>query len=104
MVDSDHSIEKTIWRCRAGFPRSVTAGDPSEEVEDARWLRTYVGYDYLYLQHVIRPSTITGSSSVNTQVTVNGSTQSINVTQPVVHFRDQDTWVQGINVGVELRY
>src|SRR5262249_9087683 len=22
------------------------------------WLRSYVGYDYLYLQHVIRPSTI----------------------------------------------
>ena len=68
------------------------------------WLRTYVGYDYLYLQHVIRPSTITGTSSVNTQVTVNGSTQTINVTQPAIHFRDQDTWVQGINVGVELRY
>jgi hypothetical protein len=68
------------------------------------WLRSYVGYDYLYLQHVIRPSTIIGSSSINTQVTVNGTTQTINVTQPAIHFKDQDAWMQGINLGVELRY
>jgi hypothetical protein len=68
------------------------------------WLRSYVGYDYLYLQHVIRPDTIIGSSRISTQVTVNGTTQTINVTQPAIRFRDQDVWIQGLSAGVELRY
>lgn len=68
------------------------------------WLRTYVGYDFLYLQHVLRPGNVTDTETINTQVTVTGTTQTINVTQPVIRLRDQDVWVQGVNFGLEFRY
>ena len=67
-------------------------------------IRAYVGYDYLYLQHVIRPGTLSTLSQSNTEVTVAGTTNTINVSQPVIRLRDQDVWVQGINLGVEFRY
>ncbi|MBI1915066.1 MAG: BBP7 family outer membrane beta-barrel protein [Planctomycetes bacterium] len=67
-------------------------------------IRTYVGYDFLYLQHVIRPGNLSDLSQSNTQVTVADTTNTINVSQPVIRLRDQDVWVQGINLGVEFRY
>jgi len=67
-------------------------------------IRAYIGYDYLYLQHVIRPGILSDLSRSNTEVTVAGTTNTINVSQPVIRLRDQDVWVQGINLGVEFRY
>ncbi len=67
-------------------------------------IRVHIGYDAMYLQHVVRPGGQTALASLDTQVSVAGSTQTIAVTQPVINMRDLDVWVQGINAGLEIRY
>lgn len=66
--------------------------------------RAYVGYDGMYLHHVARPDVQTTTTTINTQVTVNNSTNTINLSQPTFRFRDLDVWAAGVNFGVEFRY
>lgn len=68
------------------------------------WLRGYVGYDLIYLTNVARPSDQTAVSTLNTTVTVAGSSNQVSVAQPTFRFHDTDFWAQGVTFGLELRY
>jgi Putative beta barrel porin-7 (BBP7) len=67
-------------------------------------IRAYLGYDFLYLWNVLRPSDLTGLSTSGATVTVAGVPNPLTVTQPAFQFKDSNVWVQGVNVGVEIRY
>lgn len=66
--------------------------------------RGYVGYDGMYMHHVARPDAQTTTTTINTQVTVNQSQNTVSVSQPTFRFRDLDVWAAGINFGFEVRY
>lgn len=66
--------------------------------------RFWIGYDALYMQHVIRPGEQTSYTTLNTNVSVGDNEGLLTVTQPTIRFSDLDVWVQGINFGVELHY
>jgi len=68
------------------------------------WLRIHVGYDALYMQHVVRPGGQTQIATLNSQLGIAGTNTVVNVGQPVIQMRDMDVWVQGMNAGLELRY
>lgn len=68
------------------------------------WLRLYVSYDAFYLQNTVRPGNVTATTALNTNVTVSGTTNSVNVVQPTIRFREIDTWIRGIGFGGEIRY
>jgi hypothetical protein len=66
--------------------------------------RAYVGYDALYMQHVLRPGAQVSFTDIQTNLSVANSSTNIAVRQPVVVLKDLDVWVQGVNFGLELRY
>jgi hypothetical protein len=68
------------------------------------WARVYVGYDFMYLWNVLRPSEQTGFSTAGATITVAGGPTPVTVTQPAFQFKGSDVWVQGVNFGVELRF
>jgi hypothetical protein len=68
------------------------------------YVRCFLGYDALYMQHVARPGGQTDFAQLNTQINVAATTAQVNVFQPVIRLRDQDVWIQGFNAGVEFRY
>jgi hypothetical protein len=71
-------------------------------------VRVYVGYDFLYVNNVVRPG-----DQIDRVVNV---TQIPNITsppsgepvrgipRPSFNFKDTDFWAQGFNVGLEIRY
>ena len=67
-------------------------------------LRAWVGYDALYMQHVVRPGQQVSFTDIRTQLQVANTSTSFGVTQPVTILKDLDVWVQGLNFGVEVRY
>jgi long-subunit fatty acid transport protein len=68
-------------------------------------IRLSLGYDALYMQHVVRTAQQTSFTNTVTQVEVAGTGgTTIGLQQPVVVLKDLDVWVQGINFGLELRY
>ena len=68
------------------------------------WWRVYFGYDGLYMQHFARPGQQVSFTNTQTTLQVANSNTSIAIRQPIISAHDQDTWVQGINFGWELRY
>ncbi len=68
------------------------------------WLRVHVGYDALSIEHTARPAQQIAFNNLATSVTVAGSTNQVNVTQPTINLHDSDTWIQGLNFGMEFRY
>ncbi len=72
--------------------------------EFGSWLRIHAGYDAMFLSHIARPAQQVGFTTLATTVSVAGSTNSMNITQPVINLHDDKTWVEGLNLGVEFRY
>lgn len=72
------------------------------QVGDA--LRLYIGYDALYMQHVVRTGQQVDFTSLTTQIQVANSSAQVGVRQPVIVPRDLDVWVQGASFGFEVRY
>jgi hypothetical protein len=72
--------------------------------EFANWARVFIGYDALNMDHVVRPGNQVSFTEGLTQLQVANSTASIPLRQPIIRISDQNVWVQGINVGFELRY
>jgi hypothetical protein len=68
------------------------------------WLRGYVGYDALVIGHAGRAGDSSTTSTVNSNVSVAGSSATVNVNQPTFRFRDTDVWAQGLTFGMEVRY
>jgi hypothetical protein len=72
--------------------------------ECGSWMRVYVGYDAMYIDHVARPADQVAFNSLTTTVTVNGSSNTANVTTPTIVQHDTNTWIHGLNFGIEFRY
>ena len=68
------------------------------------WLRGYVGYDALELNHVARAGDSTVLTSYNTAVSVAGSTNTVSLSQPTFAFSQHDVLVQGLTFGFEVTY
>jgi hypothetical protein len=68
------------------------------------WLRGYVGYDWLYASNVARPTNQTALATQMTTVQIAGTTNQINVAQPMFRFSDSSIFAQGLTFGLELRY
>jgi hypothetical protein len=68
------------------------------------YIRAYVSYDFLYLFNVLRAGEQSGTQTSGVTVAVSGVPSPITVTTPAFRFKDSDVWVQGINVGMEIRY
>jgi hypothetical protein len=68
------------------------------------WFRVWVGYDGLLIGHAAGASQSTVTNSLNTSISVAGSSTNVNIAQPAFRFSDRDVWVQGATFGCELRY
>jgi hypothetical protein len=68
------------------------------------WFRAHLGYDGLYMSHAARAGASSVINNVNTTVTLGTSTNSVGGAAPGFRFRDQDVWVQGLNLGCEFIY
>jgi hypothetical protein len=66
------------------------------------WCRVYVGYTAIYWTNVVRPGDIIDRGVNPTQLP--GATGLSGPARPAFTFRDSTFWVQGVNVGIELRY
>lgn len=67
-------------------------------------IHTYIGYDYLYMMRVVRPTNQVVAVDTTLTATVGDNTAIFNGTSPLVRFNDRDMWVQGIHFGMEFRY
>jgi hypothetical protein len=67
-------------------------------------LRAFIGYDILYITDVARPGPQFATATTTAQVTVGGNTIPVNLVRPGFAPNTDDFWVQGLNVGLELRY
>lgn len=68
-------------------------------------IRTYLGYDYLYVMRMVRPTNQSALATNETNITVSTTTVDLPpVSTPVFRFNDRDMWVQGVHFGLELRY
>lgn len=70
----------------------------------APWLRTTLGYNFMYISTVARPGDQIGFSSSATNFQIAGSASTASAIQPTFQYRDSDFWAQGLNAGVELRW
>jgi hypothetical protein len=72
--------------------------------EVTSWLRCWVGYDGLVIGHAASAPGSTVTNTLNTTVSLGGSTSNVNIAQPAFRFQDRDVWVQGATFGFEVRY
>ena len=68
------------------------------------WLRGYVGYNGLFLGNTQRAGDSSSISTLNTNVTIANSNNSVNVAQPTFRFNDHDVYIQGVTFGLEAKY
>jgi hypothetical protein len=68
------------------------------------WLRGYVGYDGLFLTNVARAGNLSSISTINTNVQIAGTPNSVSAAAPAFRWHDQDFWAQGFNVGFQIAY
>lgn len=66
------------------------------------WLRIFAHYDAFYVKDAVRPGNIVAVDTSNTQITVNGTTNTFTVQQPSIVLNEVDTWIRGIGFGAEL--
>ncbi len=75
-------------------------------------IRVHVGYDYIYISAMARPvdqltrsfSTTALSLGNNTGSLLNNNTQSINIFAPGFKVHNDQSWIYGINMGVDILY
>jgi hypothetical protein len=65
---------------------------------------TFVGYDFLYWNNVVRPGAQVNSNINLTQSQVLGNGALIGPAAPVASINRSDFWAQGVTFGCELRY
>jgi hypothetical protein len=66
--------------------------------------RVFVGYDFLYLSTVGRPGSQITTTTTNAAISVGGASVPISLLQPAFHNQGTDMFVQGVNMGLEIRY
>lgn len=66
-----------------------------------RYLRTFIGYNFLYVSSVVRPG-----DQVDPVVNLSqmGGGPLVGPARPAPRFETTDFWAQGVNFGVEFRY
>jgi hypothetical protein len=71
----------------------------------ATWLQLFVGYDFLFINEVVRPGSQI-SLNVNTGLLPSHPNfgSAIGPNEPSRTSKTDDFWAQGINFGIELRY
>jgi hypothetical protein len=67
-------------------------------------LRGYVGYEFMHIQKVLRPGDQTNASSASSTYTVLQNNIAVSQVQNGFNFKESDIWVQGITLGLEVRY
>lgn len=67
-------------------------------------LSCFVGYNFLYISHVVRPGDQVDLNVNTTQVPGLGNGVLVGPAKPSFAFKDSDFWAQGVNFGVALRY
>ncbi|MFL5342699.1 MAG: BBP7 family outer membrane beta-barrel protein [Gemmataceae bacterium] len=72
-------------------------------IQATEHLRLFVGYTFLYWNHVVRPSDVI-DTQVNSTRTPLSLVPPTGPLRPQFVFRDSDYWAQGINFGLQLRY
>jgi hypothetical protein len=72
--------------------------------QPCHWLRLYVGYTNMYISTLARATQQTVPTSTNATITINGTAVGSSVIAPAFQAHDTDMWVQGLNVGFELRW
>jgi hypothetical protein len=66
------------------------------------YIKLYVGYTFIGWTNVVRPGNVIDRVVNPSQIPPGGAL--VGPARPAFRFRDSDFWVQGINIGVELRY
>jgi hypothetical protein len=66
------------------------------------WLTVFAGYNFLYLNNVVRPGDQIDRTVNLTQLT--GLPPAVGPARPAPQFNDSDFWAHGLNVGLEFRY
>ncbi|MCS7015190.1 MAG: BBP7 family outer membrane beta-barrel protein [Gemmatales bacterium] len=66
------------------------------------YIKVYVGYTFLGWTNVVRPGNVIDRQVNPSQLPPGGIL--VGPARPAFRFRDGDFWVQGVNVGVEMRY
>jgi hypothetical protein len=66
------------------------------------WASVFVGYNFLYVTNLVRPGKLidTTLNPENFPGGIGGAT----ALRPQFQFRDEALWMQGVNVGLTLRY
>jgi hypothetical protein len=68
-------------------------------------LRLFVGYTFLYMSNVVRPGDQIDTTVNTTQLPdYTGPGTLSGPARPAFTWRDTGMWVQGINVGAQLRF
>lgn len=66
------------------------------------WASGFVGYNFMYVSNLVRPGRQIDTAIDPTNFPFQNSVQTPN--NPTFHFRDEALWMQGVNVGLSLRY
>jgi hypothetical protein len=67
-------------------------------------MRVFVGYNFLYVDHLARAAHQTDGVDSSQIPVLNPTNRNLNATRPQFDFNDGRFWVNGLNVGMEVRY
>ena len=67
------------------------------------YIRATVGYTFMYISNVVRPGDQI-DTTINPTLIPRNQLAPAGPARPSFGFRDTDYWVQGINIGLEMRY
>jgi hypothetical protein len=67
-------------------------------------LRVFIGYDFLYVDHLARAAHQTDGVDSSQIVVLNPLNRNANATRPQFAFGDGRFWSNGLNLGMEFRY
>lgn len=67
-------------------------------------LRCFVGWDYIYFNHIARPTNQTQLADTTINVQMGSSSVSVPVRTPLFRFTDGNMWTSGATMGFEVRF
>ncbi|MFO0876073.1 MAG: BBP7 family outer membrane beta-barrel protein [Gemmataceae bacterium] len=68
------------------------------------WFKIHAGYDWLWMTNVARAGASVTQTTLQTNVNVGNTNETINVTAPAFRFQNSDVWIQGVNFGLEFLF
>lgn len=67
-------------------------------------IRSTFGFNFLYINSVMRPGDQLQFNSSNTQINISGTQNNVATVQPAFVPKDTNFWAQGVTCGLEFRY